>query len=234
MRSLQYVGRKVLSAPGDFRLDNVSQLNLKLLAPLLDTATTLDPQFMEPYEYAAVVLPGVSVDDAIRITKKGVTANPSAWQLYQQLGYIYWQQQDFTAAGESYGRGAAIPGAPAWMEAMKARMASEGGSRKTAREIYQRMYEQAGDEQIKNTALQHLLLLDSLDQRDGLRKVLAAYREQVARCPTSWRELAYGLRSSHLPLDQTGTPLDPTGVAYVLVNGNCDVDLGPGSTISRK
>ncbi|MEP6568873.1 MAG: hypothetical protein ABJC10_03795 [Acidobacteriota bacterium] len=234
MRSLQYVGRKVLSAPGDFQLDNVGQLNLKLLAPLLDTATTLDPQFTEPYEYAAVVLPNVSVDDAIRITKKGIDANPSAWRLYQQLGYIYWQQQDFSAAGESYGRGAAIPGAPNWMETMKARMATEGGSRKTAREIYQRMYEQAGDEQIKNTAQQHLLLIDSLDQRDGLRKVLAAYSGQSGRCPTSWRDLSYGLRSSHLPLDQSGAPLDPAGVAYALVNGNCDVDLGPSSTISRK
>ncbi len=32
-------------------------LDMKLLAPLLDTATTLDPEFIEPYEFAAVVLP---------------------------------------------------------------------------------------------------------------------------------------------------------------------------------
>ena len=57
MRALQYVGRKVLSTPGTLQLDNLSQLNLKLLAPLLETATTLDPQFLEPYEYAALVLP---------------------------------------------------------------------------------------------------------------------------------------------------------------------------------
>ena len=42
-------------------------------------------------------------------------------------------KKDFTAAGEAYAQGAILPGAPAWMEAMKARMASEGGSRDTAR-----------------------------------------------------------------------------------------------------
>ena len=234
MRSLQYVGRKVLSRPGDIRLDNLGQLNLKLLAPLLDTATTLDPEFMEPYEYAALVLPGVSVEDAIRITGKGVAANPSAWRLFQQLGYIYWQQKNFAAAGESYGRGAAIPGAPTWMQAMKARMATEGGSRKTAREIYQRMFEQAGDDEVRNTALQHLLQLDSLDQRDALSKMLSAYQVRVGRCPASWRDLEADLRSLRFPVDTSGAPLDPTGVAYVLVNSNCDVDLGQNSKISRQ
>jgi len=57
MRALQYVGRKVMGTSEHLQLDNLNPLNLKLLAPLLETATTLDPQFMEPYEYAAVVLP---------------------------------------------------------------------------------------------------------------------------------------------------------------------------------
>jgi hypothetical protein len=81
MRSLQYVGGKLLNAHENIRLDDMSPLNLKLLAPLLDAATTLDPEFMEPYEYAAVILPGVKVEDAIRIINKGIAANPSAWRL---------------------------------------------------------------------------------------------------------------------------------------------------------
>ena len=43
MRSLQYVGRKIMSVPKDVQIDNLGSLNLTLLAPLLDTATTLDP-----------------------------------------------------------------------------------------------------------------------------------------------------------------------------------------------
>jgi tetratricopeptide (TPR) repeat protein len=234
MRSLQYVGRKIINAPSDVELDNLGVLNLKLLAPLLETATTVDPQFMEPYEYAAVVLPTVNVDEAIRITKKGIAANPSAWRLYQHLGYIYWQRGDFKTASEIYGNGAAIPGAPAWMQVMKARMLTEGGSRNTAREIYTRMYEQSGDEKVKEMARKRLMQLDSLDQRDVIRKVLATYFGRQNRCPSSWREISGALRILRFQLDGSGAPLDPSGAPYRLINKGCDVNLDPKSEIPNR
>ena len=234
MRSLQYVGGKLLNTHENIRLDNMSPLNLKLLAPLLDAATTLDPQFMEPYEYAAVVLPGVSVENAIRIINKGIAANTSAWRLYQHLGYIYWQQKDFKAAAEAYGRGARIPGSPPWMEAMKAKMLAEGGSPATAREIYLHMYQEAGDEKVKEMARRHLMRLDSLDERDGLRKILAAYQSRSGRCPSSWREVEPVFRALRLRVDAAGAPLDPSGTPYVLDNTKCEVELDPKSDVPGK
>jgi hypothetical protein len=234
MRSLQYVGRKVLSTSPDVPLDDLGALNLKLLAPLLDTATTIDPGFLEPYEYAAVVLPALNVDEAIRITKKGIAANPSAWRLYYHLGYIYWQRGDFNAASEAYGAGAQIPGAPAWMQAMKARMETEGGSRGTAREIYTRMFEQAGDDKVKDMAWKHLLQLDSLDQRDMLRKILTAYSNKTGRCVSSWRDIGPWLQAIRFPVDAAGAPLDPTKMPYRLVKDGCDVDLDPRSEVPAK
>ena len=103
MRSLQYVGRKIIN-DNDVPLDNLGLLNLKLLAPLLDTATTLDPEFLDPYEYAAIVLPAINVNEAIRITKKGIDANPNAWRLYHHLGYINWQQHDYQAGHQPFDR----------------------------------------------------------------------------------------------------------------------------------
>lgn len=234
MRSLQYVGHKLLKSETNIPLDDLSLLNLKLLAPLLDTTTTLDPEFREPYEYAAVVLPAVNVQQAIRITQKGIAANPSAWRLYQHLGYIYWQQGDFQAASEAYGRGALLPGAPSWMEAMKARMVSEGGSRDLAREIYGRMYEQAEDNDVKKMAWLRLMQLDSFDQRDALRKVISIYQTRVGRCPSSWKELEPVFRASRLRLDADGAPLDPSGAAYILVSGKCEVELDPKSEVPHK
>src|SRR5215813_12602218 len=75
MRSLQYVGKKLLNSTGDISLEDLSGLNMKLLAPLLDTATTLDPEFIEPYEYGAMILPAIDVQHAIRLTEKGINAN---------------------------------------------------------------------------------------------------------------------------------------------------------------
>ncbi len=231
MRSLQYVGYKIVNFPGHLALDNLSQLDLKLLAPLLDTTVTLDPQFMEPYQYAAVVLPEVDVNQAVRIIKKGIEANPNAWSLYHQLGYIYWQQKDFQSAAEAYGKGATVPGAPAWMEAMKARMATEGGSRTTGREIYTRMFEQSGDPQVKEMARLRLLQLESMDQRDVLRRVLKEYQIKTGRCLTSWKEVSSVLRTLRMRLDAAGAPLDPTDKPYVLLTSKCDVGLDPESQI---
>jgi tetratricopeptide (TPR) repeat protein len=234
MRALQYVGSKVLSIPKHLQLDNLGQLDLRLLAPLLDTATTLDPQFMEPYQYAAIVLPEVDLEEAIRITKKGIAANPGAWRLYQHLGYIYWQQGNFQTAAETYGQGAKLPGAPRWMEAMKARMATEGGSRDLAREIYTRMYEAPGDSKVKEMAERRLMQLDSFDQREAIRRVLTLYQSKAGKCPSSWREIEAVLGSLRLPMNSTGAPIDPAGTPYVLVNGNCDVDVDPKSLVPQK
>jgi tetratricopeptide (TPR) repeat protein len=223
MRSLQYVGRKIVEVPGNVPIDSLGQLNLKLLAPLLDAATTLDPQFLEPYQYAAIVLPDIDRAEAIRITKKGIAANPDAWRLHQHLAYIYWQQKDFQAAGEAYDQGSKLPGAPAWMLGMKAKMAVEGGSRDLAREIYQRMYEQAEDSQVKEMARRRLLQLDSLQQTDALGKVLSAVKEKVGRCPASWKEIEPVLRALRVNLDPAGAPLDPSGAAYILRPANCEI-----------
>ena len=225
MRSLQYVGKKMLNHEGNLSLDDLSPLNLKVLAPLLDTATTLDPQFIAPYEYAAIVLPSVDVQHAIRLTQKGIAANPNAWRLYHQLGYIYWRQGQYEKASETYGQGAQIPGAPAWMEAMKAKMATAGGSRATSREIYLRMYEQSTEDQVKEMARRRLLELDSLDQRDGLRKLFTAYKERAGKCPDSWRQLEPVFRATRIPVDQSGAPLDPSGAPYILKAGACEVEL---------
>ena len=230
MRSLQYVGKKIGNYEGDIRLDDLSNLNLKLLVPLLETATTVDPEFIQPYEYAAVILPAIDVQEAIRLTQKGINANPNAWRLYHHLGYIYWREGQYQLASETYGRGAQVPGAPTWMEAMKAKLLSEGGSRSTAREIYTRMYEQSADEQVKDMARKHLMQLDSLDQRDGLRKLFAAYQTRTGKCPESWRELGQIFRTLKIPMDQAGSPLDPSGAPYVLKAGACEVELDPNTT----
>jgi len=230
MRSLQYVGTKIGNHHGDIRLDDLSNLNLKLLVPLLETSTTLDPEFIEPYEYAAVVLPAIDVQQAIRLTEKGIHANPNAWRLYHHLGYIYWRQGQYQLASETYARGAQVPGAPAWMEAMTAKIQSEGGSRSTAREIYTRMYEQSTDDQVREMASKHLMRLDSLDQQDGLRKVFAAYQARTGKCPESWRELGQVFRAVGIPMDQSGAPLDPSRAPYLLKAGVCEVELDSKTT----
>ncbi|HEX8000126.1 MAG TPA: hypothetical protein VF528_17190 [Pyrinomonadaceae bacterium] len=237
MRSLQYVGRKIINHPNDVQIDDLQALDLKLLYPLLDTATTLDPQFTAAYEYGGVVLPAINDEDAIRLLRKGIANNPTHWRFHQYLGYIYWKRGDFKTASAVYAEGARIPGVPSWMQQMSARMEAEGGSRAMAREMYERMMNESDDEQVKEMAARRILQVYSFDQRDAIRRVLTEFKQRNGRCAGNWPEVAAQLAAVRLPdgsrlqLNSSGQPLDPAGSAYLLINNGCDVDLDAGSKV---
>ncbi|HYH84374.1 MAG TPA: hypothetical protein VEX60_02765, partial [Pyrinomonadaceae bacterium] len=179
-------------------------------------------------------LPAIDRDAAVRLVEKGIATKPLEWRLYHHLGYIHWQAGRYLEARDAYAAGSRVPGAPAWMSAMAAQMEARGGSRETAREMYRRMQDESGDEQIKTLAQKRLAQLDSLDERDLIRRALADFQTRAARCPASWREIAPALRSAKLRLDAAGTPLDPADVPYVLDSAACDVKLDERSPIPKK
>jgi tetratricopeptide (TPR) repeat protein len=234
LRSLQYVGRKSAAYQGDITLDDLSPLDMKGLAQLLERASTLDPQFMAVYDFGAMVLPAIDAEAAIKLVSKGIRENPRDWRLYQRLGFIYWQQNRFREAGETFRAGAHLEGAPDWMELMAAQMEISGGSRDTARAVYRRMYSDSEDEQLKNLALKRLLQIESLDERDRIRRVLEDFQSRFSRCPAAWREVAGALRAEKLKTGSDAAPLDPTGVPYVLDSRDCAAQLDKRSEIPKR
>jgi tetratricopeptide (TPR) repeat protein len=234
LRSLQYVGGKAVAHGGRVALDDVGALGVKGLGPMLERATTLDPQFLAAYEFGAVVLPSVDEEAAVKLLEKGVRENPSEWRLYHDLGYIHWQAGRYGEAARVYAAGARVAGAPAWMHAMAAQMEADGGGRAVAREMYRRLYDESSDEQVKALAASRLAQLASLEERERIGAALAEFRARASRCPSTWREVAPLLRAARLRLDASGAPLDPTGVPYVLDAAACDVRLDERSEIPRR
>ena len=235
MRSLQYVGRKIIkygdTHPDDFDLGDLSSLDLRLLPSLLRMTVTLDPQFLEPYYYGALILPDLNPAEGISLLNYGIAANPTKWRLYQHLGYIYWQRGDYLKASEVYAEGAKIEGAPPWMLAMSARMKAEGGAGQAAREMYAHLSEASDDLNVKRMVEKQLMRLDSVEERERIRRVLADYKARTGNCAASWREISSSLRSAGLRLEANGAPLDPGGTPYRLVSSGCDVDLDENSTV---
>lgn len=234
MRSLQYIGRRVVAHKGELNLDDLSQLDLKHLAALLEQSTILDPEFMAAYEFGAVVLPAIDEGAAVRLLTRGIRENPGAWRLYHHLGYIHWSRGRFREAAEAYMAGSKVEGAPGWMGIMAAQMEVNGGSRGVARSIYERLRDEAGDEKVKELALLRIAQVDSLDELDAIRRALADFRARAGRCAADWREVTALLRAARLRLDNTGAPVDPAGAPYLLASAACDAKLNPLSPIPKK
>jgi tetratricopeptide (TPR) repeat protein len=236
MQALQYIGNKALKSKEKVDIENLRPLNPRLLYPLLDNATDLDPQFTTVYSYGAVVLPAIEPEQAIKFTEKGIRDNPGEWRLYQHLGFIYWKTGNYEKAAEAYGEGAKLPGAPEWMRLMSARLKGEGGNRATARELYRQMLNEAENAEVRENAVKRLLQLDSLDERDAIRRALENFKARNNRCAANWRELLPLLQTVGLPdgksfrVDNSANPVDPTGAAYILDKENCDVRLDAEKT----
>ena len=238
MRCLQYVGRKIVryedTHEGNFNLSDLSELDLRLLPSLLRMATTLDPQFMEPYAYGAVILPDLDENQAISLLNYGIANNPKSWRLHQYLGYIYWQRGDYLKSSEVYAAGAALPGAPPWMTAISARMKAEGGANQAAREMYYRLAEASDDPNVKNMVEKQVMRIDSVEELDKIRRVLSDFAGRSGRCVSSWREISVALRNAGLRINNAGAPLDPGDTPYDLIKGGCDVDLNESTDVPRR
>ncbi len=239
MRALQYIGAKVIrdrETNDNFNLENMSGLNPRLLYPLLDNASTLDPRFVAVYSYGAVILPAIDRRQAVKLLEKGIANNSNEWRLYEQLGYIYWRLDDYERAAETYGKGAKISGAPPFMLMMASKMKSAGGDRETARAIYEQMFNESPDRQVKENAALHLLELDSSEELDAIRSALQSFREKTNRCASGWREVLPLLQTIKLPrnksfrVDKAGNLIDPSGTPYILDKEKCDARLDEKTT----
>jgi tetratricopeptide (TPR) repeat protein len=236
MRSLQYVGRNIVTfEEGHAESFTLADIDLHMLPSLLRVTTALDPQFIAPYEYGAMVLPEVNSDEAIALVNSGVANNPGTWRLYQHLGYIYWKRQQYEQAGAAYAAGAKLPGAPDWMAAMGARMKAQGGARDAAREMYRHLDEATTDPAIKEMVGKQLMRLDYLDQREAIHDVLTVYKEKNGRCASSWRDVATELRAAGMTVEaRTGVPFDPSSTPYELIKNGCEVGLNINTKVPFK
>lgn len=232
MQSLQYLGKKIEKSDSDFiNIEDLRSLNPGLLYPYLDNATDLDPHFMTAYSYGAIVLPAVDSEKAIRFTEKGIANNPEQWRLYQYLGYIYWRLKDYKKAAEVYEQGSRIEGSAPFMKMMAAAMINQGGSRETARSMYQQLLTESQDQQAVKTAELRLMELDFYDERDAIHDALRSSTAAKGQCPQNLREIIPMLQFVKLPngksfhLDDAGNLVDPSGAPYLFNREKCEISL---------
>lgn len=198
---------------GDTRLSTGPDKQYRLLYPLLELTTTLDPRFTVAYRFGAIFLaeaypdgPG-RADLAISLLERGLRANPARWQFAQDAGFVYyWWVQDYRAAAAWFDRAARIEGAPWWLRSMAASTLAQGGDRQSSRQLWRQLYETADHEWVRNNAQLKLAQLDALDQMDALAGVIRRFTADTGRFPESWAEIAARGWIRGVPADASGTP----------------------------
>ena len=187
-----------------------------LLAPLLNITTTLDPKLVVAYRFGAVFLaehpPGGAgrPDLAVDLVKKGIAGNPDEWELYYDLGLLYYTHlKDYQKAYEAFLDGSKNPAAPMWMKIMAARVAENGESLETSRLIWAELYNSTKDESVRQRALLHVQALDAQIALKKLNESSEDYWKKFGRFPTSIQEL----RDAGLV---QGDLKDPAGYPYVM------------------
>lgn len=206
-RAVQYFGDQHNAGSGDFRL----------LAPLLEVTTQLDPKLLPAYELGANFLapkppsgagqPGA----ALSLTKYGIEHNPDQWRLYYNLGFLYYTEfKDYAKAAEAFKRGAAVPVTNEFMPILAARMAQHAGEFDTARMLWVTTYQSTKEPSIRQNAVEHLLALQVDEEVTRLEHVVERYRQQTGKLPASMSDLE---RAGFIH----GTPADPKGNPYHLM-----------------
>ena len=205
-RVVQYFGNKHAG----------QQLDLRLLWPLLDLTTTLDPNLMPVYHFGSMFLSDAPPrgagrpDLAVELIERGIRANPDQWRLYYDLGFVYYfDKKDYPKAAAAFYEGSKNPSALIWMKIMAAKIAAEGDSPETSIFLWQDVYNTTKDPAVKENALTHLQLLHAQEDCKQIDALVDQYQKRFGRRPTRLSALVQaGLLQ--------GTPVDALGFPYTL------------------
>ncbi len=186
------------------------------LAPLLEITTTLDPHLLPAYQFGASFLapkpPGGAgqPERAIQLMEYGIQNNPDNWQLYYNLGFVYYTElKDYRKASEVFERGSNVPNAHPFMKILAAQMAMHAGDFTTARMLWSATYETAREATIRQNAVEHLHAIQVDEDVTHLEALFTEFNQRNGRPPASMAEL---VAVAHLK----GIPVDPDGDAYKL------------------
>jgi tetratricopeptide (TPR) repeat protein len=188
-----------------------------------DTLTELDPHFIYAYQAAGAVLGvwGNRPHDSIAILKKGLQHNPRTWELAFLLGYDYFYEfGDYASAAYYLKLSSELPGSPAYLPRLTARMLVEAGDPQAAMEFLERMYQATHDERGK--AALRRRINDVTVERDlrVLEQAVRQFRGAHGQFPKELHDLIDAGIVAALPQDPGG--------------GTYEVDPADGSVRSTR
>ncbi len=143
-----------------------SQHSLEYFNGLIDIVTDLDPHFIFPYVFGAIVMSQDLGDlpRGVEVLKKGMRANPERWELPFEIGFLYYiSTADTEAAAHYFALASRLPGGGDRARRFAAFVMSRGGHTETSIRMWQELAESTDQPYMRDMAQRYIEQL----QREG-------------------------------------------------------------------
>jgi hypothetical protein len=118
----------------------------------LDVVTTLDPKFSYAYEVGGIILSVLGKQPGLSnlLLNKGAQENPEIWKFPFYIGFNdFFYLKDYSSAAFYMARASKLPGRPAYLPKLAARLYVQAGKPGTALVFLDGMIRETKDEKIR-------------------------------------------------------------------------------------
>ena len=155
--------------------------------------TELDPHYLDPYLVGAMIMDieAQRPEQALHLLDKGIAANPGAWILAFEAGFVcYKRLGDYDRAREYFERALRAPDVHPLVRRLYAGMMERSGDARSALREWAEIGETTDDPYVRNVAWNHVHDLKIEVDLADLRNALAAYRDRHGAWPRRLDRLA--------------------------------------------
>jgi tetratricopeptide (TPR) repeat protein len=167
----------------------------------------LDPRYQDPYEVGALIAVQEARNPAVAfsILDRGAANNPDQWVYPFNAGHVAMMTlKDFPLAEKYFEQCMKIPGAPEFVERLRANAIFKKGDLRTSWETWLDIYKKAPDERTKKIASNHLYNVKTAIDSAALEDAAAKYRERFGRPPADLETLLRTGFLREVPKDMDG------------------------------
>jgi hypothetical protein len=191
--------------------DRNERIAFAQLSNYLELVVALDPDFEIAYQYGGVALPWntgkewIHIDQAISLLERGVQRFPNEWKLRFELAYTYVAYTSrYRDAGQQLAAAALLPGAPPYLASLATRMYGSAGDYDGAARIAEQMMAETKDEELRAGMAQRLREIDVVRNITRLEALVAQFRADHQRLPTTLDELVSAGLIAQIPPEALG------------------------------
>ncbi len=212
--------------------ESVDRERASQLGQLVDVVTTLNPHVDHPYRFAAIWLTydEEQVREGMRLLRRATQFHPGDWRNHFYLGFAqFFYLGEYDPAADSLERAMKLPGAPAYLPRLVARLKAQSGDIEVA-EVFLREMLRGSQDPEDQARIQ--IALDEIEieyKARHLERARHAYQKLAGRDIHSVDEL---IRAPHRMLEKLPSP-EPDAIPKSLLRGSLwKIDPKSGQIVS--